>query len=1143
MHRALRWCQALTLCNSPTSTPSSVVTNTNQKVTLDVEMDKENTVDLHQDALVVAAVTESDSRAIDSRSVFDPRFEGPSPKKNAANGQSDFGQTTIFTDFNEAEDSDEENYPSVRKRKRKSVSYRYLAGELAHESDPDVPPKKKQGPTWKGHEIKHGIPIGVWSLSDEAIVERKHVVYGFLDPKGALHGRKYPERKDGTKFVGNFPSGTGSWAAKFDTWLLDPHLHELSRKELTEYVRIRVNTWRPDELPEERDALDKHAVDDAKIVAAATDQMEKTDDKEPSARKAKKAGKFNTFNEAKSKSNTPQRPFGEPSPNDSIHSGLPLIKTLSFKTALGPELTPSKESSNGAVKDNNFVLSQNDFNEPSSRTPAPKFTPNPRMNSRDTSSPVTTPSQSSSKVVVKGRDVLLGYWKDSSEPQILNKHAIYGVVQANNVFRIKVVPETRDARPVKGNYPTSHGGCWVNYDTCVLQPYLKDLMRMEIEEYSRFCLADPDYTEGNQGPAIERAKAAARKKVAEDAGAMGLNVVEYNRKKRDIRDQAAVSRENERLRKKGEIVETPVRIKTEMKPTAIRSDKATSDAIAQKLKRERKEAKRATMNSRADSELAEAIRQSAQEHEAKESPGGSLRKTNALSVAEVGVSNHTDAETTESGISKDPQSATEALEKDTDAPPSDVSTTNGLGSDKSNSQTPFHQLDRKTQREKMEWRCKNTPTSAYHRLDRAGQLKHVDKHIDQLIERQLGGRKSHRHSHLVAQSPIGPDPSAVAAAPPPPTESTSTSETTATPLRDAVANIPDTRATTAAPEVTAVSHPGAPADTPSAPAVQQIRTNSHSEPLVNTSTAHISPEVATISHLNLVPHISDTQLSHFAPSAPTFTESPRISGPEPKLDGPTMDTAMMDTVMMDAPMVPDVRPITHGSGPQPVSAILKTHAITRPIIQPRRKSQADYQQEGRPQQEIKAAHMAQRFGYTSDASPASISSSVPGPPSTPPIPAPTKQYVTPYPHQSPAPQQAAEPNSYLHRASPAQQTPDVKPGPSPQPTPASEAKEDDDGIKYRARPTGQFGGLHVGVKRAVVSVEDTEYIKHLVLMPLLNSQPVVQQAAEVKVDEDGVKYKLRMNGIFEGHLVGIKREVITLAGDEDYMKFVVLVAV
>lgn len=44
-----------------------------------------------------------------------------------------------------------------------------------------------------------------------------------------------------------------------------------------EYVRVRVGTWKPDEKPKERDALNARAVADAKVAAAAAERLGKTE--------------------------------------------------------------------------------------------------------------------------------------------------------------------------------------------------------------------------------------------------------------------------------------------------------------------------------------------------------------------------------------------------------------------------------------------------------------------------------------------------------------------------------------------------------------------------------------------------------------------------------------------------------------------------------------------------------------------------------------------------------------------------------------------------------------------------------------------------------------------------------------------------
>ncbi|OBT60075.1 hypothetical protein VE03_10515, partial [Pseudogymnoascus sp. 23342-1-I1] len=120
-------------------------------------------------------------------------------------------------------------------------------------------------------------------------------------------------------------------------------------------------------MPEERDAHDKSAVDEAKKIAV------KSDNKGHSARKYKKG------------------------------------------TTRGPEQdhTPSGKREAKAPATSN-----------------PKSTPNARPSSLNQ---LGKPSSERSKFVVMGKDVLLGYWKDSSEPEVMNKHAMYGVIQAHGV--------------------------------------------------------------------------------------------------------------------------------------------------------------------------------------------------------------------------------------------------------------------------------------------------------------------------------------------------------------------------------------------------------------------------------------------------------------------------------------------------------------------------------------------------------------------------------------------------------------------------------------------------------------------------------------------------------------------------------------
>ncbi|KAK1832122.1 hypothetical protein QBC39DRAFT_75101 [Podospora conica] len=81
--------------------------------------------------------------------------------------------------------------------------------------------------------------------------------------------------------------------------------------------------------------------------------------------------------------------------------------------------------------------------------------------------------------------ILLGYWRNSSEPITADKHAVYGILGANDMFRVKLMRETRDGRPLQGNFPLGAGALWIHWDEVEFEPHLVHLTRPEIKEYCR----------------------------------------------------------------------------------------------------------------------------------------------------------------------------------------------------------------------------------------------------------------------------------------------------------------------------------------------------------------------------------------------------------------------------------------------------------------------------------------------------------------------------------------------------------------------------------------------------------------------------------------------------------------------------------
>ena len=81
--------------------------------------------------------------------------------------------------------------------------------------------------------------------------------------------------------------------------------------------------------------------------------------------------------------------------------------------------------------------------------------------------------------------IFLGTWNKSDAVDPANRHAVYGILGANDMFRVKLVRETRDGSFRDGNFPQGPGALWISYDEVDLDPHLKSLTRAEIKEYCR----------------------------------------------------------------------------------------------------------------------------------------------------------------------------------------------------------------------------------------------------------------------------------------------------------------------------------------------------------------------------------------------------------------------------------------------------------------------------------------------------------------------------------------------------------------------------------------------------------------------------------------------------------------------------------
>ncbi|KAM7212011.1 hypothetical protein V8F06_012600 [Rhypophila decipiens] len=132
--------------------------------------------------------------------------------------------------------------------------------------------------------------------------------------------------------------------------------------------------------------------------------------------------------------------------------------------------------------------------------PSPAPTPGPHHPQVD-SLPGTRPTK-----------ILLGYWKGSSELDDYDKHAVFGILGNNDMFRVKLTKETRDGRPCTANFPTGPGQIWIHWDEVAFEPHLMDLSRTEVKEYCRVRQMQIDRGEepldraANEGRAVAEAR-------------------------------------------------------------------------------------------------------------------------------------------------------------------------------------------------------------------------------------------------------------------------------------------------------------------------------------------------------------------------------------------------------------------------------------------------------------------------------------------------------------------------------------------------------------------------------------------------------------------------------------------------------------
>ncbi len=177
------------------------------------------------------------------------------------------GEQSSDKDFLLDDDSGSEYGDVVVSTKRKRITNNSFALDLDDDEDSEItlpPPPKRLQFNLNGKESS--VLIGVWKDSPPADPAKKHAVYAFLDNADRVRQKVYPETKDGEIFQEGYPTGTGRVFVPPHSVILDPRLSSLSRRELKEYIRLRMSS-RPNEYLEERKRAEALAIEEAKKIA------------------------------------------------------------------------------------------------------------------------------------------------------------------------------------------------------------------------------------------------------------------------------------------------------------------------------------------------------------------------------------------------------------------------------------------------------------------------------------------------------------------------------------------------------------------------------------------------------------------------------------------------------------------------------------------------------------------------------------------------------------------------------------------------------------------------------------------------------------------------------------------------------------
>ncbi|KAJ6439575.1 tRNA splicing endonuclease subunit [Purpureocillium lavendulum] len=344
------------------------------------------------------------------------------------------------------------HYP---KRKRTSL-YPDLSetkmenSQTAPAAVPTPPPARDTRKTRTARETSvKAAMLGSWRDSPVPEPDRRHAVIGFIDVRDRLRTRVQPHTMTGVPIDDyRLPPGPGGSWVTFERIVFLDHLVGLDHSQIKEFVRC---------VMEQTDDLSTEELIEVAKVRARENPAYDNPVVAPSIAYGQEM---------------PERGTNRPdSKRRKTSNGFAPINTN-----VADSSTPGPDSAKALTPPHSMAAHQT------------RFSVDPL--------PGTRPTR-----------ILLGYWRPSSESDPKDRHAVYGILGQNDMFRVKVVRETRDGRFVDGNFPVGAGALWIQYEEVEMEDHLKALQRSEIKEYCRVRQYQLDKGETPEERAENEAKA------------------------------------------------------------------------------------------------------------------------------------------------------------------------------------------------------------------------------------------------------------------------------------------------------------------------------------------------------------------------------------------------------------------------------------------------------------------------------------------------------------------------------------------------------------------------------------------------------------------------------------------------------------